>query len=67
MNSKKAKQIRKMLKEQGVDWNDSKPVQQIKKDHEGNEQRDQRIFQDPKGGRAIYNAMKNLMESKRSR
>jgi|TARA_E500000318_G_scaffold102831_1_gene107425 hypothetical protein len=67
MNSKKAKQVRRMLKEQGVDWSDSKPVQQIIKDHEGNEKRNERIFQDPKGGRAIYQAMKNLMESKRSR
>tara|TARA_R110000751_G_scaffold24779_3_gene67963 strand:- start:1105 stop:1305 length:201 start_codon:yes stop_codon:yes gene_type:complete len=66
MNSKKAKQIRKMLKEQGVDWNDSKPVQQIMKDHEGNEKRNERIFQDPKGGRAIYNAMKDLIKSKPS-
>ena len=66
MNSKKAKKIRKMLKEQGVDWNDSKPVQQIIKDHEGNEKRNERIFQDPKGGRAIYNAMKDLIKSKPS-
>ena len=29
-----------MLKEQGVDWNDSKPVQQIIKDHEGNEKKE---------------------------
>tara|TARA_R110000787_G_scaffold158468_1_gene272352 strand:+ start:208 stop:408 length:201 start_codon:yes stop_codon:yes gene_type:complete len=66
MNSKEAKRIRKMLKEQKVDWNDSKPVQQIVKDHEGNEQRLQRVFQDPKGGRAVYQAMKKIIKSKRS-
>ena len=56
-----------MLKEQDVDWSDSKPVQQIVKDHEGNEKRLERIFQDPKGGRAVYRSMKKLIESKRSR
>tara|TARA_R110000796_G_scaffold9263_5_gene31801 strand:- start:455 stop:655 length:201 start_codon:yes stop_codon:yes gene_type:complete len=66
MNSKKAKKIRKMLKEQGVDWNESKPVQQVVKDHEGNEQRLQRIFQDPKGGRALYQAMKSVVKSQGS-
>ena len=67
MNSKKAKQIRRMLKEQDIDWSDSKPGQQIVKDHEGNEKRLERIFQDPKGGRAVYRSMKKLIESKRSR
>lgn len=66
MNSKKAKRMRKMLKEQSVDWNDSRPVQQIVKDHEGNEKRLERIFQDPKGGRAVYRAMKKIVKSKRS-
>jgi uncharacterized protein YktA (UPF0223 family) len=66
MNSKKAKQMRRMLKEQSVDWSDSRPVQQIVKDHEGNEKRLERIFQDPKGGRAVYRAMKKIVKSKRS-
>jgi len=66
MNSKKAKKIRKMLKEQNVDWSESKPVQQVMKDHEGNEKRLERIFQDPKSGRAIYRAMKKIVKSKRS-
>ena len=58
--------MRKMLKEQSVDWNDSRPVQQIVKDHEGNEKRLERIFQDQKGGRAVYRAMKKIVKSKRS-
>ena len=66
MNSKKAKRMRKMLKEQSVDWSDSRPVQQIGKDHEGNEKRLERIFQDPKGGRAVYRAMKKIVKSNRS-
>ena len=66
MNAKRVKKIRKMLKEQGVDWSESKPVQQVMKDHEGNEKRLERIFQDTKSGRAIYRAMKKVVKSKRS-
>ena len=66
MNSKEAKRIRKMLKNQNVDWSDSRPVQQIVKDHEGKEQRLHRIFQDPKGGRAVYQAMKKIIKSRGS-
>ena len=40
MNGKKAKQIRRMLKNGGVDWSDAKHVQQVGKDHDGKEIRD---------------------------
>jgi hypothetical protein len=63
MNAKKAKQIRRMLKNGGVDWRDAKHVQQVGKDHDGNEIRDPRIFLDPKCGRATYLAAKRLARS----
>ena len=63
MNAKKAKQIRRMLKNGGVDWRDAKHVQQVGKDHEGKEIRDLRIFLDPKCGRAVYRAAKRVARS----
>jgi len=63
MNAKKAKQIRRMLKNGGVDWRDAKHVQQVGKDHEGKEIRDPRIFLDPKCGRATYLAAKRFARS----
>ena len=63
MNGKKAKQIRRMLKNGGVDWSDAKHVQQVGKDHDGKEIRDPRIFLDPKCGRAIYRAAKQVARS----
>ena len=63
MNGKKAKQIRKMLKNGGVAWSDAKHVQQVGKDHDGKEIRDPRIFLDPKSGRATYLAAKRQARS----
>ena len=63
MNGKKAKQIRRMLKNGGVDWRDAKHVQQVGKDHDGKEIRDLRIFLDPQCGRATYLAAKRVARS----
>jgi len=63
MNAKKAKQLRRMLKNGGVDWRDAKHVQQVDKDQDGKEIRDSRIFLDPKCGRAIYRAAKRVARS----
>jgi len=63
MNAKKAKQLRRMLKNEGVDWRDAKHVQQVGKDQDGKEIRDPRIFLDPKCGRAIYRAAKRVARS----
>ena len=63
MNAKKAKQLRKMLKNEDVDWRDAKHVQQVGKDQDGKEIRDPRIFLDPKCGRAIYRAAKRVARS----
>ena len=63
MNAKKAKQIRKMLKNGGVDWSDAKHVQQVGKAHDGKEIRDPRIFLDPQCGRATHLAAKRLARS----
>ena len=63
MNGKKAKQIRKMLKNGGEDWSDAKHVQQVGKDHDGKEIRDPLLFLDPKCGRATYLAAKRLARS----
>ena len=60
MNAKKAKLLRKTLKTSGVDWRETKHVQRIQKDHEGNEHRDSTIFLDPKCGRSIYLYSKKL-------
>jgi|TARA_R100001594_G_scaffold21919_5_gene42528 hypothetical protein len=65
MNSKKAKLLRKSLKEGGVDWRDSQPVQREKTLPDGTTERHPTIFQNPKGGRFAYRALKKTVGNKK--
>ena len=57
----KAKKIRRILKDGGVDWREAKHVQGVTKDRDGNEQSPPTIFLDPKCGKAIYRRMKKKL------
>ena len=59
MNAKKCKIIRKTLLKEGVDWRETKHVQQVYKDQNGKEQHHPTIFLKHECGRSIYQQLKN--------
>jgi len=61
MNSKKAKLLRKSLKQGGVDWRDSQPVQREIDLPDGSKERHPTIFQTPKSGRFAYRTLKKTV------